>query len=753
MANHPPNLQGGPGAAALPLPAGTVETLLGQALAAHKAGTLDDWLRRRPRATRWFVRRFLQPVLGTAGDALPRDRALVEATALWLRWVVSQLRPDQASVLSGIDAAAWVDRTSWRPMLALMCHYGFEPVPDFRQRYRRHPDEAASENLCGLWAIGPSTFYRYLEKGKRLAAEALLERPAAGERRIAMRQMVLRELLPRLELASPAELVDWHRRQSTLALAQQDTLSALWHLQQASAPAAFIELLQRARVDVADDAETDALIALVAAGASDPRQRFDLLLAQAALWRIRDAGDRERQAYEQALRLANGCGDALMLGIVYGALGKFYEPRDADRAFACYEDSAEFLRRAGLEDGRPPGAAVAEEYLATLVKLAWLYVLRNDPRSRAVLDRAEPLRRDPSLSPATVGMLEQTWGEYWRRAGDLRRALEHKHRALNIFEREGDRLSVLKTYANLSLIYGDAKDFDSAIAYSQRILGMAGSVPIEPETLTSTHLNLGATYFWQGRYGEAIAEYRQALAMGEQAGLSLHVRRAHYNLAEAHYKRYQLDAQPDDESQGDAHAAAALKVSPGDSDPAHLEATRNLKTEILGPRDGAPYDRLLPEEFAAHFDEMAQIQRHRAVLAVPMGAEAHVRARLAIANAYLAMSSKEREAALQLIQKHGLGDGFAAEFEQLRSTFNRELTREQQLATQWEREAGELLQEQRRIAVLEHLFRAGSIQKSIYAQVCGVGLATASKHLATLAERGLLEQTGKGPSTRYVLPG
>jgi Fic family protein len=54
--------------------------------------------------------------------------------------------------------------------------------------------------------------------------------------------------------------------------------------------------------------------------------------------------------------------------------------------------------------------------------------------------------------------------------------------------------------------------------------------------------------------------------------------------------------------------------------------------------------------------------------------------------------------------------------------------------------------------LLDHLFRAGSIQKSIYAQVCGVGLATASKHLATLAERGLLEQTGKGPSTRYVLP-
>ena len=99
-----------------------------------------------------------------------------------------------------------------------------------------------------------------------------------------------------------------------------------------------------------------------------------------------------------------------------------------------------------------------------------------------------------------------------------------------------------------------------------------------------------------------------------------------------------------------------------------------------------------------------------------------------------------------------MGDRFSAEFEQLRNTFDRELTREQRLASQWEREAGELLQEQRRIALLNHLFRSGSIQKSMYAKVCGVGLATASKHLNTLAQRGLLEQTGNGPSTRYVLP-
>ncbi len=54
--------------------------------------------------------------------------------------------------------------------------------------------------------------------------------------------------------------------------------------------------------------------------------------------------------------------------------------------------------------------------------------------------------------------------------------------------------------------------------------------------------------------------------------------------------------------------------------------------------------------------------------------------------------------------------------------------------------------------MLKQVLESGSINKSGYAQVCQVGLATASKHLGLLAERGLLVQTGKGPSTRYVLP-
>ena len=138
---------------------------------------------------------------------------------------------------------------------------------------------------------------------------------------------------------------------------------------------------------------------------------------------------------------------------------------------------------------------LVDEYVDALVRLGWLYVLRNDPRSRAALDRADGLRARHTLVLPTLAMLEQTWGEYWRRAGELPRALEHKHRALNLYERAADVQAVLKTCCNLSLIYGEIKDHARAIAYSQRVLDLAESTAIEPELVASTRLNLGAAHF------------------------------------------------------------------------------------------------------------------------------------------------------------------------------------------------------------------------------------------------------------------
>ena len=184
-----------------------------------------------------------------------------------------------------------------------------------------------------------------------------------------------------------------------------------------------------------------------------------------------------------------------------------------------------------------------------------------------------------------------------------------------------------------------------------------------------------------------------------------------------------------------------------------MQIVRGLKHDILsGAAAELTKDRLMPAEHAAHVTEMTAVERHRATLAAPGEPEEHIRAHLAIANAYLAISAKEREQALALIDKHGLQDQFVGEFAQLRATYERELTREQKLAAQWKAQAGDLINDARRVKVLAHLIEHGSINKLRLRELCGVGLATASKHLVTLAERGLMQQIGKGPSTRYVLP-
>jgi tetratricopeptide (TPR) repeat protein len=727
------------------------EARVSAALSAARAGTLGDLVRQHARAVGTYLPHVLRPVLVTAGDRLVPAQALADAVALWLRWAVTQICPDGSVQFDKIDRAAWLDRTSSRPALAVACHYGMAAIPDFRDRYRRRADEPAADNLCGLWNIGPSTYYRHLDKGKAQIAALLLRARDSGTSTVPLRTFVHTQLLGPGTFGDDSQRHAWHLSMATSCQSANDPVSSLWHLLHAKEVAPFIGVLRRHRAELARRAETSDLISWLARGSLTDRQRFELLLAQAGLARQRGQEQREQELYNSAVRMARELNDDSMLGEAYGELGKFFEFRDADRAFACYEDSARLLQLAGIDRDGGESRAV-EGYIHTLVRLAWLYLSRNDPRSRPVLERVQALANKHDLSDELLGMFEQTRGEYWRRAGDFRQALECKHRALNVFERLGDTRSVLVTYFNLSLIYGEARDFERALDYGHRVLERAHKVSLEPETLVNTHGNLGVAHFWKGDYDGAIREYELAVKLCQETGLKTPLSTAHYNLAEAFYKRFQLTGNPEDERRGDMHAAISMRASPTAKDQSHVEATRRLKSEVLGAGNDAPaYDRLLPEEFASHFEEMLQVQRQRAALALPSAPSEQVRARLSIARAYLAIVAKEREAALALINKCGLDDDFSADFAQLRQTFERELTREQRLAALWQRGAADLLVNERRAAVLAALLQDGAINKSGYAHVSGLGLATASKHLCELAARGLLVQSGKGPATKYRL--
>ena len=157
---------------------------------------------------------------------------------------------------------------------------------------------------------------------------------------------------------------------------------------------------------------------------------------------------------------------------------------------------------------------------------------------------------------------------------------------------------------------------------------------------------------------------------------------------------------------------------------------------------------------------MAEVQRHRAALALPLAPPDRIHAHLAIALAYADIAAKERDAALLLMERHGGKGGHADVLKRLRDTLRQDDDGHARQAEAWcEATAALLPQTQDRaqgqaqsLALLQHLLSQRAINKSGYALLCGVGLATASKQLVRLAAAGLLVQTGKGPSTRYLLP-
>jgi tetratricopeptide (TPR) repeat protein/DNA-binding transcriptional ArsR family regulator len=726
------------------------EALLAAALNAVRRGLPLELPARHVLLRATLDEKWFPPIAGTLGDQPSALRRDAESGRLLLVWIVAQLRPDRLPGLDGIDEHAWLHSTSWRPLLTIACHHGLLAIPAFPARYRRRPDEAPLENLCGLWSVGHSTVYRYIEKARRQLVDLAACGAPDGSQRVGLRRVVDEDMRKGAE--PPEGWLAWHASQGRAAILRGSVCDALWHFGRAGDVEAALDTARRLGGEAAGSSETDALLAeLENTRALSEEQRIELALCWAGIWHFRHDGERAGEALNRALRLADVHGEPLYLGITHAALGRHYEERDRDRAIACCEESLRWLRRSIEESGEAVRLRAVNEYADCAVHLAWLHLRRNNPKAKTLLEQVPTMSGNLTLPDGTVGALEQAWGEYWRCVGNPGRALEHKHRALTIYQRLGDQRSILNTYRNLSLIYSDAKEFDRAIKYGELVLSSTGSQAVEPEVLAGAHGNVGIAYFFKGDLDRAIEHYRQALGLQAHSGLRAQLIAIHYNLAEAHYERFKRDGKAADESLGDSYAATAARLSAEDNAHAQADAARSLKREVLGTGEGP--DRLLPAEHAAHFTEMAEIERLRLALAVPQPIEQQVRTHLAIARAYLGIATKEREMALALAKRHGVTADFSADLESLRTTYERELTREQRLAATWQRRVSPFLAPEQCRAALGRVLAAGFISKSAYAEACGVSPATASKHLASLVELGLLHQTGRGPSTRYLLTG
>lgn len=743
---------GGPGPTRSPVSDGAslTEDLLDAALSAVRQGALEPLVLQRPRAARWLVRH-LRPLLrGAVGDALGAEGDLVVECAWLLRWGITQLRPDQQPRLDGLAPEDWLHRPAWRPMVAVMCHARLQTVPEFPQHYRRRPDEAPVDNLCGLWGVDPSTFYRYVDRGQRLMAALTVRRPAVPQR-FSLRRFALDQLIAARRWSGDAERAVWHREQVAQLQRAGDAVSALWHAWQSGDATLAVRVVLQNAATLAGDAEAEALVERIAALSLSRRETFDLWQARATLARTRQALEQEESACRQMLQLAETANDDLWRGIAQCALGRCFEARDAERAFAYYDDS---LRSLSQVPGAADDRAVQAARLNTLARLAYMRVRRNDAAARGLLEEGDRLLAALGAPDEQAGLLEQGWAGYWRAAGDHERALQCRLRALNIFERIGDRRSALAAKVNLMLVYAEKRDVARVESFAQEVFEAARRGTVEPGILISAHGNLGTAYGHAGRYETAVVHFQRALELAETSRHAQFANVARCNLANSYYYRFLETGDAAFEALGDEEVERVLRAPPTTLTPSLIEEARGLKAHVLGRQPERSIDQLLDEETAAHLTEMSEVKRQRLALAAAgPDVTAQVQARLEIARAHIRIASKEREAARSLVQQHGLQGQFETAFAALTTSLDGEARIEDRLHATWKQAAADVLDDTRRAALIEFLLRDGAINKSRYGELASVAPATASKHLVTLAERGLLVQRGKGPSTRYELPG
>jgi DNA-binding transcriptional ArsR family regulator len=724
------------------------DELVDAAIVALRQGTLAALVGQHPRATHWMLRHARRLVTGVAGEWLPPGSAGLVLQVRWmLVWAVAELRPDQGLGLDDIPRAAWAGQAAWRPVLALACHAGLLAVAEMPERYRRRPGESAADNLCGLWGVGPSTFYRCLDRAQAALAR-LSQQPLPVPMRLSLRAGLLAELQRAGHWPDEAARRTWHAARRQAAEQAGDMACALWHALQAGDAEAAVRCAGLRPAALATELESEALLERLAAGELPPRARFDLWLARALIARTRQAPERELAACQAALRLAETQGGELMRGEAYFALGRCHEARDGERARACYADSLQHLASAEAE---APAARVQAARLQTLARLALTQVRRNEPAARTTLDEADTLLKALGGADDLEALLAQAWGAYWRIGGEPERARSAWLHALNVFERLGDQRSVLATYRNLMLLHAEARDLVQLEICAQRIFAEAERSTLEPAILIGAHGNLGYGYSLAERYDRAIHHFRQSLALAVATRSDVEANRARCYLADACYYQFLKTGDAALESEADELVVQVLRAPESAITPTLLETARGLKAYVLGQLPQQSVDRVLEDEARAHLEAMAAIRRHREALAGGAAGRDKALAQLGIARAYLDIADRERQAAFALADELGLTAELKPQLQALKSYLGVKLSGPGALAERWRTEASDLLDEPRRLAVAERLLSDGELSKASYGEAATVSPATASKHLAMLTERGLLVQSGKGPSTRYRL--
>lgn len=126
------------------------------------------------------------------------------------------------------------------------------------------------------------------------------------------------------------------------------------------------------------------------------------------------------------------------------------------------------------------------------------------PRALAIHERLQ--------DAAGRGDLLNAFGAAYQRLGQLPKAEAYFGQALKVRREEGDRRGSATTFGNLAALHSIRGEIDAARTLLQQALGELDGLE-HPESLSDIHNQMGILEEEEGNYRDALAHYREALAL------------------------------------------------------------------------------------------------------------------------------------------------------------------------------------------------------------------------------------------------
>jgi class 3 adenylate cyclase/tetratricopeptide (TPR) repeat protein len=201
-------------------------------------------------------------------------------------------------------------------------------------------------------------------------------------------------------------------------------------------------------------------------------------------------------------------------------------------AYACdrlseYEVALDWFRQALAA---LPRRAAAERGVCCLGLAAMLY--RGGAYDEATSWARKGLRLtarggiDPELAHA-----HNLLGVIYRDAGHAKRAITHRHEALDMYRQLGDRIGQADTLNNLGLDHLAIGEWEDAADDFEACIEIADDIG-DIDLLSYLHNNLGEVYMCQGKFAEAKPEFRSTIEIASELGNIAVASLAEANLGE-----------------------------------------------------------------------------------------------------------------------------------------------------------------------------------------------------------------------------